>query len=74
MRSLNVAVCAGMMLGEALRCTGGFPHDDAAALTRGTKDGHFLEHPSHDITLMGETRGAGRERNDAGKKKMASRI
>lgn len=25
MRSLNVAVCAGMMLGEALRCTGGFP-------------------------------------------------
>lgn len=25
MRSLNVAVCAGMILGEALRRTGGFP-------------------------------------------------
>lgn len=33
MRSLNVAVAAAMVLGEALRQTGGFPVDDASLAT-----------------------------------------
>lgn len=35
MRSLNVAVCAGLVLGEALRQTGGFPgQNESTALTQ----------------------------------------
>ena len=43
-----LAQCRGLCRDDARRSPalhGRLSHDDAAALTRGTKDGHFLEHP-----------------------------